>query len=95
MANGNSTFVEGLACGKPILISNTGNNFLDVEYSNIGMKLGMLDTNDWVKKIHYLEANPGHVDEMSKNSYELAKSQHNYALFSKNIASNLRSLVEK
>jgi glycosyltransferase involved in cell wall biosynthesis len=95
VANGNSTFVEGLACGKPILISNTGNNFLDVEQSNIGMKLSMLDSNDWVEKIQYLEENPMHLLEMSKNSHEIAISKHNYALFSKNIASNLRLLIGK
>jgi glycosyltransferase involved in cell wall biosynthesis len=95
VANGNSTFVEGLACGKPILITNTGNNFLDVELSNIGMKVNMLDANDWIKKIKYLESNPLHVSEMSKNSYEIAKTKFNYALFSKNIANNFRSLVRK
>jgi glycosyltransferase involved in cell wall biosynthesis len=93
VANGNSTFVEGLACGKPILISNTGNNFLDVEECNIGIKINILDKKDWVSKIKFLENNPKILNQMGNNSYKVATSKYNYKLFSEVIAHNIRSLV--
>lgn len=93
VANGNSTFVEALACGKPILISNTGNNFLDVEDKKIGIKIEMSDVEDWIRNIEYLEQNPEHFAKMSKNSYNMAKMNCNYELFSSVIVSHLRSLI--
>lgn len=93
VANGNSTFVEALACGKPVLISDTGNNFLDVEIENVGRKINMWDVSDWIDNIEYLEQNPQHCHEMGENSLKIAKSEANYALFSTVVAENLRVLA--
>lgn len=89
--NGASSFVEALACGKPILISDTGNNFLDVEDEKVGKKIKLKDVNDWVNKITYLESNPKKIKKMSANSLELANI-YNYERFVKIVKCNLYNI---
>ena len=93
--NASSTFVEALACGKPILISDTGNTFLDVEAEEIGLKVKMLDVNDWIRKIFFFEKNPNTLESMSENAFKAAKTYCNYELFATVVEQNIRTLSER
>jgi glycosyltransferase involved in cell wall biosynthesis len=89
VANASSSFVEALACGKPIIISDTGNSFLDVEDEKIGKKVLLRNKNDWIQKIIWAENNAEELSHMSANALKIAKFKYNYELFSQTIIDNL------
>ena len=93
VANGASVFVEALACGKPIIVTDLKSNFLDVEKENIGLKVKINSAEDWCDKINYIENNLEILEAMGKNSYEIAKNRYNYELFTDNVVKALRELT--
>lgn len=93
VANGNSTFVEGLACGKPILISDTGNNFADVEEQGIGLKVELGDERSWREAIRLLEDDEETYRTMSSNASQFAKKFCHYAKFSQMIESTILKMT--
>lgn len=92
VANGNSTFVEALACGKPVIISDTGNNFLDVEDEKIGIKVSVRDIKGWIRAVKHLEKNREKYEMMRDNSLSFAQKFCNYELFSKTVTRHLKTL---
>jgi len=95
VANGASVFVEALACGKPILISDQKTNYLNVELERVGKKVKMHSADDWVEKIRILEDDPKETSAMGERAYLIAKNRYNYKLFSDNIASCFRSVLSE
>ncbi|GGF81832.1 glycosyltransferase [Wenyingzhuangia marina] len=93
VANGASVLVEALACGKPVLISDLPTDFVDVENEIIGRKVKMHDVNDWISQIEYMEKNPEKVTKMEENSLKLAQEKYNYELFSNNVVTHIKKLV--
>ncbi|MDD3252112.1 MAG: glycosyltransferase family 4 protein [Lachnospiraceae bacterium] len=81
VANGASVFVEALACGKPIVVSDLNTNFLDVEKEGIGIKAKMHDADSWIKIIRYVEDHSEELEKMSKKAFEIAQNRYNYELF--------------
>ena len=92
VANGNSTFVEAFACGKPVIISDTGNNFLDVEDEKIGIKVSVRDIKGWIRAVKHLEKNREKYKIMKDNSLSFAQKFCNYELFSKTVIRHLKTL---
>lgn len=94
VANGASVFVEALACGKPIIVSDLNTNFLDVEVENVGYKAAMHDPESWVKAIERFES-ADDTEAMGRNAYEIACKRYNYSLFTDRVVEQLHNLSGK
>lgn len=92
VANAASSFVEALACGKPIYITDTGNPFLDVEEHAIGRKIQFHSVEDWRAKISLLLTSSSLLDEMGECSRRLS-TIYNYERFSLIVEQSLLSIV--
>lgn len=95
VANGASVFVEAMACGKPIIVSDINTNFLDVEKEGIGLKAKMHSSQSWSKVIQYAANHPEQMKEMGKKAYKIAVSRYNYELFTDNVVKCIRKMVVK
>lgn len=95
VANGASVFVEAMACGKPIIVSDINTNFLDVEKEDIGLKAKMHDPESWSAVIEYAASHREHMKEMGRKAYDIAASRYNYELFANNVSKYIKEMVGK
>ena len=94
VANGASVFVEALACGKPILISDLPTNFLDVEEEQIGYKVALHDINGWIGAIQHMEQlSMPELDTMGTNAKKIAEMRYNYKHFTEIVAKYIKDLA--
>lgn len=89
--NGATVFVEAIAAGRPVLISDFETNFVDVNIEKTGIKVAVRNAADWRQKLQYLEANPDVLDEYGKNAFLLANQKFNL----KNLAKELGTYFDR
>lgn len=95
VANGASVMAEAIACAKPVIVTDLNTNFIDVEKENIGFKVPINDVNGWCKTIEFAEQNDELLKDMGKRAYDIALNKYNYELFTDNVVSCLRKLIDK
>lgn len=91
--NGATVLVEALAMGKPIIITKSETNYIDVEKEGCGLTVQPHDVNDWVRVLTYLMEHPEECKRMGEKSYLLAQSKYNDDVFTNTIYSQIRELV--
>jgi glycosyltransferase involved in cell wall biosynthesis len=79
---GLTSFLDALALGQPILMSDNTNISVDIDKLKIGLTYKAGDYNDLKAKILYLKNNPQVVKEMGINARKYAE-KHDYSKFCK------------
>lgn len=92
--NGATVFAEGIAAGKPIIITDLPTNFLDVEKEGIGIKTKLHDSASWISAIQQLENSPQDSLLMGKHALDYAKQHQNYGMFCETVEKELLDLAE-
>lgn len=93
--SGATFLVAAMASGLPTVTTDVGNNFIDVEEENIGLKVGMKDVDGWVKAITRLENNPDFLNTLAKNNTQKAKEVYNYENFTDEVLKILHDISAK
>lgn len=81
--NGATVLVEALAMGRPVIITKSATNYIDVEKEGIGLTVEQGDVNGWINAVTYLENHPEELKAMSLRAYEFAVKHYNDDNFSK------------
>jgi glycosyltransferase involved in cell wall biosynthesis len=76
--NGSTILFEAMAMKRPIIITKSKANVLDVEKEKMGFEISFSDKDGWVKAINYLQKNPVEANEMGVRGFLLAKERYNY-----------------
>lgn len=92
VSNGASVFIEALAMGKPIIISDLRTNYIDVEKENIGIKVKRGDIKGWEDAINWVLTHPNEIKTMGENSKRLAREKYNYNIFLGNTINQLKQI---
>lgn len=92
--NGATVFAEGMAAGKPIVITDLPSNFIDVEEYHIGRKTKLHDIDSWIEVIRFLDRNNDEIIRMGQNARSVANASQNYELFASTVEAELLDLAE-
>lgn len=93
---GITVFMEAMAMGRPLIVTDSKLYPFDVEKEKVGLKVGYGDVAGWRQAANYLIDHPDEAREMGARSLYLAKHKYNYELFSKEVVEELdRYLVHK
>jgi glycosyltransferase involved in cell wall biosynthesis len=90
--NGGTVMMESMAMRKPIIITSSRANLLDVKKEKIGLEVDYGDINGWRDAILYIKEHPNEAKEMGDRGYYLAKKRYNYINYSKQILFEIENL---
>lgn len=79
--SGITVVLEGMACSKPILSTETNHYPFDLEKEKAGILLPLGDATAWADAIKYLKENPGEAREMGERGRHIVDHRHNYRMF--------------
>ena len=89
---GYTNLLEAMAMGKPVLMTRSGALDIDIEDLGIGLWIEPKDSQDWVAKINYLEANPKEVEGMGSKALTLGTSLYNSTRFEQDVVRFLEAI---
>lgn len=92
--SGITVVLEGMACRKPILSTESTLYPFDIEKEKIGFSLPFNDKNAWIDAIKYLENNPDEAKEMGERGRFLVEHKHNYKLFCEELYNEIKKAVK-
>ena len=83
---GLTSFLDALALGKPILM--TENRYIDIniEEEGFGIWIKRGDVDSWKRAVNYLLSNPTEIVRMGNNANSACASQYNIEFFAKQLA---------
>ena len=93
--NGASILFESMAMKRPVIITDSKANLVDVEKEKIGFNIEFNDKKGWVDAIRYLQAHPNEAEEMGERGYKLANEKYNYMNFCNQLIVNINWLILK
>ena len=93
--NGATVLVEALAMGKPIVITETETNYINVEKEGCGLVVKRHDVDGWVNAINFLLQHPEERKRMGERSFRLAIEEYNDEQFSHNILKQMAEIYPK
>ncbi len=79
--NGSTVLFEAMSMSKPVIMTATKANLIDIEKEKIGITVGFGDKKGWIDAIRYLENHPEEAREMGERGYALVQKKYNYNLF--------------
>lgn len=82
---GATILMESMAMHKPVIITASKANLIDVKKEKIGLEVDYGDVNGWREAILYLVEHPDELKEMGERAYHLAKTRYNYNNYCKQI----------
>ena len=77
--------MESMAMHKPVIITASKANLIDVKKERIGLEVDYGDVNGWREAILYLMEHPDEAKEMGERAYHLATTRYNYNNYCKQI----------
>lgn len=83
--NGATVLIEALAMGKPLIVTDSETNYIDVEKEQVGIKVKRHDVEGWRKALSYLAENPDVRKKMGYNARKLAENRLNLRNFMNNV----------
>jgi len=83
--NGSTVLMESMAMHKPVIVTASKVNFIDVKKEKIGLEVDYGDVNGWIEAILYLKEHPDEAKEMGERAYYLAKKRFKYNNFCKKL----------
>ena len=90
--NGATVLIEALAMGKPLIVTDSETNYIDVEKEKVGLKVKRSDVDGWRKALYYLVEHPEIRMQMGINARKLAESRLNLHMFTDNVYNELKIL---
>lgn len=87
---GLNSFIEALALGQPIIMSDNTNIEVDIEKLKIGLLYKAGDLADLIDKINFFKNNPHLINEYSKNARKYAES-HSYIHYCQDLYNSIIS----
>lgn len=90
--NGATVLVEALAMGKPLLVTDSETNYIDVEKEKVGLKVKRNDVEGWQKALYYLVEHPEIRIQMGENARKLAENRLNLHVFTDNVYNELKKI---
>lgn len=91
--SGATFLVAAMASGLPLVVTEMGNNFIDVEANGLGLNVKYKYIDGWVNAIKRLENDGDLLNRMADNNTHLAKTQYNYEKFSDDIFEHLKAVA--
>lgn len=82
---GATILMEAMAMHKPVIITASKANLIDVKKEKIGLEVDYGDVNGWREAILYLMEHPDEAKEMGERAYHLAKTRYNYNNYCKQL----------
>ena len=92
---GLTTLVEAMALGKPIISTRNITFPFDIEKEGIGLLIDYGDVDGWKKAIVYIAEHPEEAYLMGQKGKRLAKKMYNLDIFSKEIETELLSILPR
>jgi glycosyltransferase involved in cell wall biosynthesis len=90
--NGGTVMMESMAMRRPIIITSSRANLLDVKKEKIGLEVDYGDVNGWIEAILYLKEHNDEAKEMGERAYHLAKTRYNYNNYCKQLLFEIENL---
>lgn len=90
--SGITVVLEGMACKKPILSTESFLYPFDIEKERIGISLPFGDTAAWKQAIAYIQEHPDEAKEMGERGRYIIEHKHNYKLFCEELQGHIRVL---
>lgn len=85
MAVGGTIMMESMAMRRPVIVTSSIANLVDVKKEKIGLEVDYGDVNGWKEAVLYLEEHPDEAKEMGERAYHLAKTRYNYNNYCKQL----------
>ncbi len=90
---GQTSIVEALALGKPIIVTENEYHPIDVEKSGVGIKIKSDTPEEWAKAIKYLTLHKDEAEKMSNNASTLAMKMYNITCCANEIAQVIKLII--
>jgi glycosyltransferase involved in cell wall biosynthesis len=90
--NGCTVMFEAMAMSKPIIMTRSRSNLVDVEKEKIGLLVDFGDKEGWRQAIEYLKSNPEEARLMGERGFLLAQRKYNYKLFCSHLIEEIGKL---
>lgn len=79
--SGITVVLEGMACGKPIISTNSKHYPFDIEKERCGFYIPLHDEKGWVEAINYISTHVDEAKEMGDRGKYIVTHKHNYQMF--------------
>lgn len=90
--SGITVVMEGMACNKPVLSTETNLYPFNLEKEKAGFYLPYGDEKAWKDAVQYLIDNPEEAIEMGNRGRYLVEHKHNYKIFCEELKNHIESL---
>lgn len=93
--NGATVLIEALAMGKPLLVTDSPTNYIDVERERVGIKVARNDVDGWRKALCYCIEHPEACKIWGGNARKLAEQRLNLRIFEDNVSREIKKMCAK
>jgi glycosyltransferase involved in cell wall biosynthesis len=93
--NGTTVLFEAMTMSKPVIMTRSKSNLIDIEKEGVGILVDYEDRQGWTDAIRYLKNNPQIAQQMGARGRALVDGKFNYKNFCGQIVDHIKMMKEE